>query len=164
MSLTIPGTPPSVAPSGKPIELQSSRSRIDFRPSGRAAALAAAWLILVCGAVILAVALPLPARIALCAAIVMPAVAAIRSGMLLQGGRAVHSIDWAGGWRARIGPGRIETPVTLRGGSFRVGRAFLLLWLQTCDGIHGVLIDMGRQDPRAIRRLCRQLHWPVSPS
>jgi hypothetical protein len=110
------------------------------------------------------VALPLPARIGLCIAIATPAMVAIRRCLLLKGPRAVHALEWRGGFRAWVGPGRIETPVTLRAGSFRVGRAFLLLWLQGRDGIHGVFIDTARQEPRAFRRLCRQLHWPVGPS
>jgi hypothetical protein len=130
----------------------------------RAAGLAAAWLIVVCAVVVGAVALPLPARIGLCVAIATSGLAAIRGCLLLQGRKAVHTLDWSHGWRAGIGPGRSETSVTLHTGSFRVGRTFLLLWLQSRDGIHGVLIDGGRQDSRAFRRLCRQLRWPVSPS
>jgi len=155
MSRPIPGTRPCAAP---------CCSRIDLVPSVRAAALAAAWLCLVCAVLIFAVALPLPARIGLCLAIATPGMAAIRRCLLLKGRRAVHTLDWGAGWRARIGRGPTETPVTLRTGSFRVGQAFLLLWLQSRDGIHGVFIDGGRQDPRAFRRLCRQLRWPVAAS
>ncbi|HEX6395869.1 MAG TPA: hypothetical protein VFZ95_00460, partial [Steroidobacteraceae bacterium] len=86
-------------------------------------------------------ALPLPARVGLCIAIATPAVAAIRGCILLVGSRAVRALDWSTGWRARIGPDASETCVTLHVGSFRVGRAFLLLWLRSCDGIHGVFID-----------------------
>jgi hypothetical protein len=156
MSRTIPSTRPCVAP--------SCSSRIELAPSRRAAALAASWLIVVCAVLIGAVALPLPARIGLCLAMATPAAVAIRRCLLLRGRRAVHILEWRGGWRAWIGPGRIETPVTVLGGSFRIGRVFLLLWLRGRDGIHGVVIDTGRQEPRAFRRLCRQLQWPVSPS
>lgn len=124
----------------------------------------ACWLVVVCGVVICAVALPLPARIGLCIALATPALTAIRRCLLLKGRRAVRSLDWSAGWRAGLGPGGNETAVTLRAGSFRVGRAFLLLWLRSRDGIHGVFIDAGRQDPRAFRRLCRRLQWPVSTS
>ncbi len=123
----------------------------------RAAALAGGWLLLVCAVVIASVALPLLARIGICLAIATPAQAAIRTSLLLRGARAVRGLQWSGGWTACVGPDGIRTPVTLRPGSFRVGRTFLLLWLESCDGIHGVFIDVGRQDPRAIRRLCRQL-------
>jgi hypothetical protein len=126
--------------------------------------LAASWLVLVCAMLVGGVALPLPARIVLCVAIATPGVAAIRGCLLLEGRKAVHSLEWSHGWRAGIGPGRIETAVTLRAGSFRVGQAFLLLWLRSCDGIHAVFIDAARQEPRAVRRLCRQLAWPVPPS
>ncbi len=157
MSPTIPGTRHSVAPSGAAAEVPPSCRRIDIQPSLRAATLAGSWLLVVCGVVLVAVALPLLARIAICIAIATPALAAVRTGVLLRGASGVHGLQWMDGWQARIGPDRIPTPVTLRPGSFRVGRAFLLLWLESCDGIHGVFIDMGRQEPRAIRSLCRQL-------
>ena len=130
----------------------------------RAATLAGAWLVIVCGVLLGALALPLPARIGLCVAIATPGLAAIRSCLLLRGARAVHSLDWGCGWRAGIGPDGTETPVTLLVGSFRVGRAFLLLRVRSRDGIHAVYIDAARQESRTFRRLCRQLQWPVSPS
>ncbi len=123
----------------------------------RAATVAGGWLLLICAVVLASVALPLPARIGICLAIATPVLAAVRTSVLLRGDCAVRALQWSGGWEACVGPDRIHTPVTLRVGSFRVGRAFLLLWLESCDGIHGVFIDMGRQDPRAIRSLCRQL-------
>jgi hypothetical protein len=148
MSRKIPATRRSVTP---------SCSRIDIQPSVRAATLVGGWLFVVCVVVLASVALPLPARIGICLGIATPALAALRTSVLLRGGLAVQGLQWSGGWQACIGPDRIQTPVTLRAGSFRVGRAFLLLWLESCDGIHGVFIDVGRQDPRAIRSLCRQL-------
>jgi len=126
--------------------------------------LATAWLIVQSGVLVSALALPLLARICLCISIAAPGWVAIRRCLLLKGPKAVHTLDWSLGWRAGIGPTRIETSVTLRAGSFRVGRAFLLLWLQSRDGMHGVFIDGGSQDCAAFRRLCRQLRWPVSPS
>lgn len=173
MSRTIPVKRQSVAPSGAPNEQPPpgalnrrlpSVSRIEIVPSRRAAAWAGGWLALVCGVLVAAVALPLPVRVGLCIAIATPGLAAIRGCMLLAGRRAVRMLDWSAGWRARIGPGTTETSVTLQVGSFRVGQAFLLLWLRSCDGIHGVFIDAGGQDPVTFRRLCRQLHWPVSTS
>jgi hypothetical protein len=155
---------PCAAPSGARVEPPSFASRIDLVPSRRAASFATAWLIVLCGVLVSVVALPLPARICLCIGIATPGWAAIRCCLLLRGRKAVHTLDWSLGWRAGIGPDRTETYVTLRTGSFRVGRAFLLLWLQSCDGMHGVLIDGGRQDSAAFRRLCRQLRWPVPPS
>jgi hypothetical protein len=157
MSPKIPGTRHSVAPSGAPTELPPSCSRIDLQPSVRAATLAGGWLLLICAFVLVSVALPLLARIGICLAIATPVLAAVRTCVLLRGDRGVRGLQWSGGWQACVGPDRIQTPVTLRVGSFRVGRAFLLLWLESCDGIHGVFIDVGRQDPRAIRRLCREL-------
>jgi hypothetical protein len=166
MSPTIPGMRRSVAPSGAPSErppsgapAESPRSccQIDLQPSARAAWLLGGWLIVACAAIVGAVDLPLPARIGVCVVIATAGWAAIGECVLLRGLSAVRGLRWSGGWVAGIGPDRIQTPVTLRSGSIRVGRAFLLLWLRSRDGIHGVIIDMGRQDPRAIRRLCRQL-------
>jgi|SRR5688572_934155 len=157
MSPKIPGMRHSVAPSGEPTELPPSCSRIDFQPSLRAATVAGGWLLLVCAVVLVSVALPLLARIGICFAIATPLLAAVRTSVLLRGDCAVRGLQWSGGWQAFVGPDRIQTPVTLRVGSFRVGRAFLLLWLESCDGIHALFIDVGRQDPPAMSRLCRQL-------
>jgi hypothetical protein len=156
MSRTTPATRRSAVPSGAPTELLPC-SRIDLQPSPRAAILAGGWLFLVCAAVLASVALPLLARIGICVAIATPAVAAVRSVVLLLGARAVRGLQWSGGWTACLGPDRVWTPVTLRAGSFRIGDAFLLLWVESCHGKHQVFIDAGRQDPGAIRRLCREL-------
>jgi hypothetical protein len=167
MSPKIPGTRHCVAPSGAPIELQPSGaptrlppscSRIDLQPSVRAATVAGAWLLLICAVVLASVASPLLARIGICLSMATPLLAAVRTSVLLRGDCAVRGLQWSGGaWQACVGPDRIQTPVTLRVGSFRVGRAFLLLWLESRDGIHALFIDVGRQEPRAMRRLCRQL-------
>ena len=156
MSRSNPGMRPCVA--------SSSCSRIDLVPSARAAVLAVAWLSLLCAVILGGVALPLAGRIAICVSIATPGWLAIRGCVLLRGGGAVRALAWEGGWRAWIGPGRIETSVTLQAGSFRVGRLFVLLGLRSRDGMHGIFIDAGRQEPRSFRRLCRQLRWPVSPS
>ena len=66
----------------------------------RAAALAGGWLLLVCAVVIASVALPLLARIGICLAIATPALAAIRTSLLLRGARAVRGLQWSGGWTA----------------------------------------------------------------
>ena len=86
MSRTIPATRHSVA---------LSCSRIDIQPSVRAATLAGGWLLVVCAVVLVAVALPLLARIAICLAIATPALAAVRTGVLLSWGvrRAWPAMD-----------------------------------------------------------------------
>ena len=166
MSPTIPGmrrcvarsrAPSDLRPSGAPPDSAPTCRHIDLQPSVRAACLLGSWLIVACAVVLAAVDLPLPVRIGACVVIATAGWAAVREAVLLRGRSAVRWLRWSDGWVAGIGPDRIWTPVTLRTGSIRAGRAFLLLWLQSRDGIHGVIIDMGRQDPRAIRRLCRQL-------
>jgi len=127
----------------------------------RAALLAGGWLAAVCLVILAEVALPLPARIGICVAIATPTLTAIRGCLLLRGRSAAAVLSWSNlGWFASFGSDRTERPVTLRGGSFRLGGVVLVLWLQACDGIHAVCIDAGRQDSGAIRRLCRRLGWP----
>jgi len=114
----------------------------------------------ICLVILTAVALPLPARVGICLALATPALLAIRSGLLLRGRSAVVSLQWgAQGWRAGFGPWQTEMPVTIRTGSFRLGEVVMVLWVEACDGIHAVCIDANRQNPEAIRRLCRRLGW-----
>ena len=122
--------------------------------------LAGGWLVAVCAVLLTAVDLPLPARIGICFAIATPALVAIRANLLLRGRSAVGALRWsAQGWHACFGPARTERPVTIRSGSFRLGCVLVVLWLESCDGIHAVCIDANRQDPGAFRRLCRRLAW-----
>ena len=58
---------------------------------------------------------------------------------------------------AFLGREKNEYSVTVRPGSFRLGRLGLLLWLDTGDGSRAVYIDAGMQDRRALRSLCRLL-------
>jgi len=127
----------------------------------RVAALAAAWLAAFCAAMLLGVALPLPARIGLCLGAATFGLTGIRSCFLLAGNRSVRALAWGTrrGLGAFIGPRRIEVAVSVAGGSFRLGRLGLLLWFEACDGIHTVFIDAGKQEICAIRRLCRRLEW-----
>ena len=112
-------------------------------------------------AAIFATDLPLPARIGLCVGFATAALASVRPLFLLRGRRGVRTLQWSrdGTLRAGFGPGPAAIPVTLETGSFRVGCLFLVLWLESRDGIYGVFIDAGRQDPRSFRRLCRWLRW-----
>lgn len=148
----IPGMPPSAAP---------SCNRIEFEPSVRGAWLAVGWLAVVCLVVLAAVALPLPARVGICIGIATPALAAIRSSLLLRGRSAAVTLQWsAHGWQAGFGRQQTETPVTIHRGSFRLGGVVMVLWLKACDGIKVICIDADRQDPGAYRALCRRLGWP----
>ena len=152
MYLPIHGMPPSAAPSCNRIELQ---------PSVRGAGLAGGWLAAVCLVILAAVALPLAARVGICLAIATPALAAIRSSLLLRGRAAAGMLAWsAQDWRAGFGRPQTERPVTIHRGSFRLGNVVMVLWLAACDGIHVVCIDVDRQDPGAFRALCRRLGWP----
>lgn len=85
--------------------------------------------------------------------------AAIRGAVLLRGARAVRMLEWdeTGEFRLRSEGDTGSRPAQLRSVSFRLGIAFLVLWFATPDGYRVVLIDGGRQDPVAFRRLTRRL-------
>jgi hypothetical protein len=119
--------------------------------------LAVGWLGLVCAMVLVAVDLPLPARLIAGLAIAWPGLASIHSALLLRGNRAVRSLHWsAEGWSACVGPASIEKAVELAPGSFRTGLV-LVLWLRDCDRTYVLCIDAGAQEARSFRSLCRRL-------
>jgi len=117
------------------------------------------WLA-VCLAVLLAGnSLPWGARLALGLILVAANIPAIRVGVLLQGPRAVRMLEWdeEGRYQLRLGAEPASLSATLRVASFRLGIVFLVLWFATPAGLRVVLIDGGRQDPVAFRRLSRHL-------
>jgi hypothetical protein len=134
-------------------------NRIELQPSVRAAVLAAAWLCAIGGVIFAAPDLPLLARIAICTCVATMSVATIQSVFLLGGPNAIRAMHWSESDQlyASLGRDQRKVAVVLAPGSFRLGRKWLLLWLKSCDGVHGVLIDEGMQDPQAFRRLCRRL-------
>jgi len=109
--------------------------------------------------ILAAVELPLPVRIAVCVCAATAGLAAIQSVFLLRGAKAVRALRWTdkGQMTAFLGREKNEYSVTVRPGSFRLGRLGLLLWLDTGDGSRAVYIDAGMQDRRALRSLCRLL-------
>jgi hypothetical protein len=149
-----PATPASPACAGK------CSGRIELVPSLRAATLAGAWLLAVCAATLLGVEAPLPARIAICFGIASFGWAGIRSACLLAGPDAVRAIGWRpdGQLLVWFRSSRRESAVTLAAGSFRLGCRAFVLWLESCDGNHVVVIDAGIQDFHAIRRLAGRLN------
>jgi hypothetical protein len=134
-------------------------NRIELQPSVRAAALATAWLCAIGGVLLVSLDLPLLARIAICICAATMSIATIHSVFLLGGPNAIRALQWseAGQLFAQFGPEQRESTVVLAPGSFRWGRKWLLLWLKSCDGVHGVFIDGEKQDRQAFRRLCRRL-------
>jgi hypothetical protein len=79
--------------------------------------------------------------------------------VLLRGPRAVRWIEWDAEGRFRLGGGSGQfREASLCPGAFRLGFAFFMLWFSTADGSRGALIDGGRQDPVAFRRLSRFLN------
>lgn len=103
--------------------------------------------------------MPWPVRLALGLVLVVANIPAIRVGVLLLGPCAVRTIEWDedGLFRLRLGNDPQPRAATLSDASFRLGIAFLVLWFATPAGVRGVLIDGGRQDPVAFRRLSRHL-------
>jgi hypothetical protein len=133
--------------------------RIEIVPSRRLAAGWLLWLACCLGALLGGNTLPWALRIALGLVLVALNLPALRLAVLLQGARAVRVIEWDEAGQFFIRAAR-ETPparATLRTASFRLGIAFLALWFSTPAGLRLVLIDGGRQDPIAFRRLSRRL-------
>jgi len=121
------------------------------------------WLCASLAVLLGGVAMPWSIRIALGLVLVAVNLPALRSGVLLHGSRAVRVLDWndEGRFELRSGvrPG-IEArsiPGRLLPASFRLGIGFLVLWFSTPAGLRVVVIDGGRQDPVAFRRLSRHL-------
>jgi hypothetical protein len=134
-------------------------SRIDLRPSRGAAALWLAWLTLVCGTTLFAVALPWLVRVAVCAVVAIPGFRCVRSFVLLEGPRALRAIEWSdeGEFVVFLGPALRPQSASLGAGSFRFGLQLWVLRFMTPLGPRSVLIAGGVQEPRAFRRLCRCL-------
>jgi len=149
-------------PYRRPCVAQSCR-RIDLKPSTRAALLGIGWLAALAWMILAAVDLPLPARIAICLCTATAALVAIQSVFLLRGSNGVRAVQWTGKGQitALLGREKNEYLVTVRPGSFRLGRLGLLLWLDTGEGSRAVFIDAGLQDPGAFRGLCRLLSGPA---
>jgi hypothetical protein len=138
-----------------PRSAECSSSRIELRPSRRAAGGWCAWLILGCAITICAVALPWPIRIAISALSALAGLRTLRSFVLLRGPHAVRAIDWTGGALSiEVGPARQPIAATWNRGSFRPGRKWLALAFDTPSGRRQVLIDGRSQDTAAFRRLC----------
>ncbi len=152
MSRTIPASPDCAG---------QCSSRIEIVPSARAAAVFAGWLVVICAAIGFGVALPWPTRLFICISAATFGFAGIRTGFLLTGRHSVSALAWNEGGElfAYFGPQRVAKAVSLGSGSFHLGGVALFLWLKACDGVHGVFIDTGKQEVRAIRRLIRWLNW-----
>jgi hypothetical protein len=118
------------------------------------------WVVACLGGLLGGVDGPLPARAALGLVLVTANLSALRRTVLLRGARAVRRLDWdeAGRFQLQLGSDPAElVPAVLRPASFRLGIAFLVLWFSTPRGRRVVLVDGGRQDPVAFRRLARRL-------
>jgi hypothetical protein len=118
-----------------------------------------AWVISILAMTLVALDLPLPVRIGICVGAATASVHTIQSLFLLAGPRAIRALFWTetGAMRAFIGDPPRELTVVVAPGSSRLGRGWLLLRLETCDRSFDICIDGAKQEPRAFRRLCRQL-------
>ena len=128
-------------------------NRIDLMPSRFAAAalvrMARRWS---CAVILFAVALPWPARIALCLASRYCGVRCIRSFVLLAGPRAVRAIEWseAGEFGVCLGPQLHAASGHCWPGSFRLGVRIWVLRFMTPAGLCPVLIAGGVQDAESV--------------
>jgi hypothetical protein len=143
-------SPRSAAPSGN-----HEHQRITLLPSRRVAAVLVSWIVAACGATLAGVALPFGLRLTVCAGIAATGGAVISRCALLQGPRAIRSIDWNEGWRLTLGSGRTVTGELCEG--FFESPGLLILRFRTLGGGFPVFIDGGRQEIREFRRLCRRL-------
>jgi hypothetical protein len=118
------------------------------------------WLTAASAMTLFGVALPLPARLAICVGAATLGAAGICRTCLHYGRNSVRALAWreGGALLAWTGPERSRHEVRLGSGSFRLGTWVFFLWLESCDGCHAVFIDTGRQDAFAIRRLARRLN------
>jgi hypothetical protein len=138
-------------------------NRIEIIPSRRAALLWIGWLLALCCAIFLGVALPLPARLAICSWLLATCIPVLRSFILLRGSRAVRRLEWTegesgeGSLTAFLGPALMASPAQLTNGCFRLGNQVLVLRLATGFGVRSVLVDSSVQEPEPFRRLCRRL-------
>jgi hypothetical protein len=135
-------------------------NRIEISPSRRAAVLWFAWLLALGCAIFFGVALPLYARLTICAAIAATCLPVSWCCVLVRGPRAVRRLEWsqAEGLTVFLGPALVASPAELAAGSFRLGNQVLVLRLTTEFGVRFALIDSSVQDMASFRRLCRRLN------
>jgi hypothetical protein len=118
-----------------------------------------AWLTLACIVTWFAVALPWPARLAVCAAMATAGIRGVREFVLLMGPYAIRAIEWTeeGEFFLCLGGNVGRHPAMLENGSFRLGTRRWLLRFATPTGRRAALVESSTRDPRSFRRLCRCL-------
>jgi hypothetical protein len=128
-------------------------------PSRLAAGACLAWLALACGVTWFGVALPTPARAAICAVVALSGFHAVRTFVLLRGPRAVRTIEWTGSGEffVYLGMSSAPQPALLANGSFRLGVRFWVLRFTTPSGPRAVLVEEAAGGGQAFRRLSRCL-------
>jgi hypothetical protein len=136
----------------------ASCNRIDFIPSSRAAFAWLAWLV-AAGLLAAHNSLPWVLRLSIIGLVLSGAGHTLWSYVLLRGRRSVRALEWAPGevvaFHVCIGQaGRRLSAVPE--GCHRYGGLWLLRF-RTCEGVYQLLVEAGRQDPRALRRLGRHL-------
>jgi hypothetical protein len=123
-------------------------------------------LLATCLVLLAGVDLPWLARIGMCVGAASLGWRQISTTVLLRGARSPRALVWTHSGQLTVegADGRV-CPVTLRAGSFRLGRAGIFLWLRSCDRTQGLFIEAGRQGPPELRRLIRWLncHSGMSP-
>jgi hypothetical protein len=121
------------------------------------------WLALGLAVLLAGVSLPWIVRCTLGMILMLANLPALGTCVLLRGPHAVRVLEWNEEGRFSLqtgsaaGAGMAPVAATLLPASFRLGIAFLVLWFSTPTGFRLVLIDGGRQDPIAFRRLIRHL-------
>jgi hypothetical protein len=140
----------------------ASCNRIDFVPSRRAAVAWLAWLGMA-GVLTVQTALSWPLRLAIMGLVVSIAGPTLWSYVLLRGPRALRALEWVAGEQGacHVFVGRAGRRLAaVPEGCVRYGGLWLLRF-RTDEGLFHLLVDTGRQDPRALRRLGRRLFGVV---
>lgn len=117
------------------------------------------WLVCCLGVLLGGNTMPWILRIAFGLVLVAVNLPALQRAVLLRGSSAVGAIEWDedGRFFVQAQPESRRLPAILDPASFRLGIAFLVLWFSTPVGRRVVVIDGGKQDRIAFRRLSRHL-------
>ena len=137
----------------------TSFSRIEFTVSRRAAAAGSLWLAMAL-ALCLSSGLPLVCRWLIAALVAVSVGATLWRFVLLRGPRSLRALEWRGegipAYFVCLGSAGTRLPA-IPEECRRYGISLWLLRFRTRTGVVSLLVDAGRQDPHAIRRLGRRL-------
>jgi hypothetical protein len=117
------------------------------------------WLVMA-GVLVAQARLPAFLRLSIAVVVIASAGHTLASHVLLRGPRALRAVEWSGGesdtYFICIGAAGRRLAGTPEGCQ-RYGEALWLLRFRTREGVFQLLVETGRQDQRALRRLGRRI-------